>query len=240
MASALPGDICVGQRNVCLIRVARLDSDCSPTGGTDSGVVSTAIVDMTASPEIEEGTVFEPKTGCGDIFFAVSDPDVTKRYNLSGNLVAFDVEMMELMFGGGRVTGRAAGSYSGLNIGWYSPGTTSPRPNGIYLEVITQVIGQGVGDCAGGAANFPPYVGHIFGKVLMTPGDRTFENDVAQLAFTGKAFQNPNLFDGPWNDYPGTGYIPNSPYVTVGYSQAEYNTILATAGCGYVTLPTAS
>ena len=60
----------------------------------------------------------------------------------------------------------------------------------------------------------PPYAGHIFGKVLMTLGDRTFENDIANVSFTGKAFQNPDLFNGPWNDWPGAGYIPTAPYVT--------------------------
>jgi hypothetical protein len=170
----------------------------------------------------------------------VSDPDVLKRYNLTGEIATHDVEMMEVLFGGSLVKGRAAGSYSAQNIGWASPNTSTTGQNGVYLEVITQVFAEGAGDCSSAVGGFPPYVGHIFGKVRAIPGDRTFENDVAQVTFSGKAFQNPNLFDGPWNDYPGTGYIPNSPYSTVGYSSAEYNAILAVSGCGYLALPAAS
>ena len=237
---AIPGDVCIGQRNVCILRAAKLDPDCSPKGGANSGIVTVGIVTMTASAEVEEGTVFEPKTGCGDIAFTVSDPDVVKRFNLTGELLFHDVEMFEVLFGGTLVVGKTGGSFVGMNIGWGSPGPDSDRSNGIYLEVISQNVGQGFGDCAAATGGFAPYAGHVFGKVLMTLGDRTFENDVANVAFTGKAFQNPALFNGPWNDWPGNGYIPTSPYVTVGYTQVEYDAILAQAGCGYVTLPAGS
>ena len=91
---ALPVDVCIGQRNVCILRAAKLDDDCSPLGGADSGVVTVGIVTMTASAEIEEGTIAEPKTGCGDIAFTVADPDILKRYNVTGEILFHDVEMM--------------------------------------------------------------------------------------------------------------------------------------------------
>lgn len=237
---ALPGDVCIGQRNVCILRAAQLDDDCSPLGGADSGVVTVGIVTMTASAEIEEGTIAEPKTGCGDIAFTVADPDVLKRYNVTGEILFHDVEMMQILFGGTLIEGAAGGDFAGLSLGWASPGPDTPRGNGVYLEVISQNIGQGLGECGGGESGFAPYAGHIFGKVLMTLGDRTFENDIANVSFTGKAFQNPHLFNGPWNDWPGAGYIPTAPYVTIGYSSDEYDAILASAGCGFQALPTAS
>ena len=106
--------------------------------------------------------------------------------------------------------------------------------------MITEQFAQGAGDCATAVGGHVPYTGHIFGKVLFTPGDNVFEEDVATVQFTGKAFQNPNIFDGPWNDYTGIGYVPTSPYVFTGYSTVEYNAIAALAGCGYVVLPAAS
>lgn len=238
----LPVDVCVGQRNVCILRACRLDTDCSPMGGADQGIITAGLVTMTASAEIEEGTVFEPKNGCGQIAFSVSDQDIIKRFNLTGEILFHDIEMFYVLFGGTLVTGTA--SYTptmvGKNVGWASPGTTSTATNGVYLEVITQNVVQGAGDCAVGGSTYPPYTGHIFGKVKLTPGDRTFENDVANVAFTGKAFQNPALFNGPWNDWPGTGYIPTAPYVQVLYQQSMYDAILAQVGCGFVTLPVAS
>lgn len=237
---ALPGDVCIGQRNVCIARGALLAADCSPLGGANSGFVTVGIVTATASPEIEEGTVAEPKNGCGSIMYTVSDPDILKRFNLTGELLFHDWEMKYLMFGGEAIQGATGGPNEDETIGWASPGPDSPRSNGIYLEFIVENVGQGLGDCGGGAGGFLPYTGHIFGKVLLVPGDRTMENDVANVLFTGKAFQNPALYDGPWNDWPGDGYIPTSPHVEIGYTQAEYDAILANAQCGWQTLPTAS
>jgi hypothetical protein len=57
---------------------------------------------------------------------------------------------------------------------------------------------------------------------------------------TGRATSNPALFNGPWNDWVGDGYIPNSPSVEVQYSRAEYEAIAAVARCGFQTLPAAS
>lgn len=240
MASNLPGAINVGQLNACVVRVAKLDTDCSPLGDTNSGYVTAGLVTMTATPDIEEGTEFEPKTACGSIAFTYADPDRIKRYNLTGEFVFFDVEGAEILFGGTVITGAAGGTYDGQNIGWAAPDYNAAASNGVYLEVITQQIGEGAGDCSGSAAAFAPFVGHIFGKVRLVPGERTFENDVARLAFTGKATSNPELYDGPWNDYPGSGYIPNSPYVQIGYDSTEYATILASVAPGYQDLPAAS
>jgi hypothetical protein len=240
MASNLAGATCIGQHSVCILRAAKLDADCSPRGGADSGIITTGIVTMTASPDIEEGTQFEPKTGCGDIGWTYEEADRIKRFNLSGEILFHDWELMEVLFGGALILGGAGSDYPGKVIGWAAPSFTDAPTSGVYLEVITKNVGQGVGDCSSATTAFPTYQAHAFGKVRLAPGDRTFENDVASVTFTGKATSNPNLFDGPWNDYPGVGYMPNKPYMTWGYSTDEYNAIAALASCGYKTLPAAS
>jgi hypothetical protein len=240
MPSLLPAAVNVGQFNACVVRVAKLAADCSPLGGNSSGWVTGGLVTMTATPDVEEGTVFEPKTACGDIAYTIEDEDKIKRYNLTGEFIFFDVEGSEIMFGGSTVVGASGGDYDGDNIGYAVPDYNSADTNGVYLEIITKASGEGAGDCVSAVGGFPTYHGHMFGKVKMTPGERTFENDVARLAFTGKARSNPALFDGPWNDFPGLGYIPTSPYVTIGYTDAEYATILASVAPGYADLPAAS
>jgi hypothetical protein len=244
MATNLPGAVgsdCIIEHNACLLRVAKLDSDCSPTGGADSGVVSAAIVSATVSPEVVEGEEKEAKNGCGRVLATVTDPDVIKRYNITAlDILTQDVELKYILFGGQVITGKVGGSYAGENIGWASPGPDTTAYNGVYLEIITQAFAEGAGDCATSAGGHTPYVGHIFGKVKLVPGDRDFGSDIQNLTATGKAFQNPNLFDGPWNDWPAVGYIKNSPYQWVGYSQSQYDAMLAVSGCGYVTLPAAS
>ena len=240
MPSALPAAVNIGQYNACVVRVAKLDTDCTPLGGNSSGWVTAGLLTMTATPDVEEGTVFEPKTACGAIAYSIEDPDRIKRYNLTGEFVFFDVEGMEIMFGGTVVVGASGGDYASDNIGYAVPDYNSPNTNGVYFEVITQAVAEGAGDCVSSSGGYPTYHGHIFGKTLLTPGDVTFENDVARLGFTGKARSNPALYDGPWNDYPGEGYIPTSPYVRVGYSAAEYAVIEATVAPGYADLPAAS
>lgn len=240
MPSNLAGGLNLGQFNACVVRVAALDTDCSPLGGNGSGWVTTGLVTMTATPDIEEGTVFEPKTACGSIAYTYEEPDRVKRVNLAGEFIFHDLEAMELMFGGSVILGAGGGDFAGEVIGYAVPNYTETANNGVYFEVITQVSGEGAGDCIASGSGFPTYFGHIFGKVKMAIGERTFENDVARLSFTGKATANPNLFDGPWNDFPGAGYIPNSPWVQVGYAADEYAAILATAAAGYDDLPSGS
>jgi len=237
MASALPGDICVGQHSVCIIRAALLNSDCTVVGGVDSGFITTGIITATASMELQEGQSFEPINGCGDIAWTYDTPDKIRRVNLTGELAFFDHELMALMFGGSLVVGDTGTPYDGDNIGWAAPNYTEAAPDPLYVEFITKTAGEGVGECADAAQPFPPYVGHIFGKSRFVPGDRTFAAEAATVAFTGFSVANPNLVDGPWDDWPGTGDIPNSPYIQVSYSEAEYDAIADLAACGYQTLP---
>lgn len=240
MPSELPTTDNIGETGVCLFRVARLASDCSPLGGNGSGYITAGIIDFTGTPDIEEGTTIAPTTGCGTTAYRKVRQDRLNGYNLSGNLIFFDDEGLYQMFDGTPIYGDAGGSFAGQIIGWAAPNYDAAESNGVYLEVITQRIAEGAGDCVASGTGRPTYSGHIFGKVLMTPGELSFSDDALQLPFTGKASANPSLFDGPWNDYPGNGYIPTSPYVKVGYTDAEYAAILATAAAGAADLPAAS
>lgn len=242
MATNLAGGVCIGQFNACVVRIAKLDADCTPTGGADSGVVSAAIANVNAEPDVEEGMKFEPKNGCGETSWTYEQDSRVKRWNLTGEFITWDYELCKLMFGGDLILGVAAGPFAGKVIGWAPPNYTVNPTSGFYLEVISQNAVEGFGDCVNptAASAFPAYTGHIFGKVRAVLGARTFENEVARLAFTATATGNPNLTNGPWNDYPGAGYIPNTPYFPVGYSATQYATILATVACGYVALPAGS
>ena len=240
MPSNLPAAVNVGQINACLFRVARLASDCTPEQGDCSGYVTAGLATFSSSPDIEEGTRIEPKNTCGDIMYTYEAASVVKRHNLTGELFFFDPEAAYVLFGGSVLLGVGGGDYAGEAIGWASPNYTDPQTNGVYLEIITTAIGEGAGDCQGADGTYPPYIGHIWGKAKLTIGDRSFEEDAARLTFTGTATGNPSLYDGPWNDYPAAGYVANTPYQWVGYSQTEFETILADAGPGCADLPTAS
>lgn len=238
------GGVELGQHSACILRAAVLGSNCAPLGGADSGLVTGGIITMQASAEIEEGQRFEPKTGCGDIGFVFAKNDRVKWRNVSGDLLFADPEMKKILFGGKVITGNAGTGFAGLNSGWAELDFSDPDPPAVYLEVITRLVSRQAGECSPSGAAVPYARGYVFGRCKLTLGDATFENDVFNLSFTGTAFSNPALYNGPWNDWPGltngSPYIPNSPMVDIMYSTTEYNAILATVGAGYKTLPAAS
>lgn len=240
MSTNIAGGICIGELGACVVRAAKLDSDCTPTGGTNGGIVTAGLVTLTADPDIQEGTVFEPTTACGVTAYSVAREDRVRRYNLSGEFIFFDDEMANLLFDSTLILGKSGGSFAGKVIGNADKLYSASAGNGAYLEVITQAVQEGSGDCITSGGGAPVAFGYIFGKTKLVPGSTTWEDAERRMTFTGKASNNPNLFNGPWNDYPGAGYIPNSPRVRVGYSQAEYDAILDVVQCGFVNLPAGS
>lgn len=240
MASNLAGGVNIGELNACVLRAARLNANCKPTGGTNGGIVTAGLVTLTADPEVEEGTKVRPKNACGSILYTYSTDDRIVGQQLSGEFGFSDFEMMALLFGGDVILGKVGGDYAGEVIGYYDPIYSAAPRNGAYLEVITSVVEEDAGDCVDSDGNTPVAIGHIFGKTRLRAGSRTFAEDVHKITFAGTGTNNPNLFNGPWNDYPGAGYTPNSSHVMVGYTQTEYNAILAAIAPGYVNLPTGS
>ena len=237
MPTQLPGDgICIGSHSVCLLRAARLNPDCSPEGGDSSGIITTAIVTLTATPDVQDDTNFEPESGCGDLLWTYSKLGKVRRYNLTGSLGYHDWEAMQLLFGGTNLIGNGSSGFDGEVIGWAQSNYTEADPPNVYLEIFTPNVGAGVGECATDAVDFPSYSGHIFGKARLRPDAATYERAERMMTFTGVAESNPNLGTGPWEDYPATGTIPNSPYFTVAYSDTAYDAILAEARCGFADL----
>lgn len=240
MSSNLAGGVCIGELQACVLRAARLNANCHPTGGTNGGIVTAGLVTLTADPVLKEAKEYEQENACGDLLFSLEKAERVKRYRLSGEFGFSDFEMMAMLFGGGTILGKVGGDFAGEVIGYYDPLYTDPEPNGVYLEVITTAIESGSGDCFTSSGGTPVAIGHIFGKVKFTPGSKTFADEVKRITFTGTATNNPNLADGPWDDFPGAGYIPNSPHLEVGYSEEEYEAILADVACGYQDLPAGS
>lgn len=236
----LAGGVNIGELNACVLRVARLNANCHPTGGANGGIVTAGLVTLTADPDVEEGQKFEPKNGCGTIKFVYDQQDVIKRWNLSGELLFSDHEFAELAFGGGTILGAAGGDFAGTVIGHYDPLYSAAERNGIYLEVITTAVEEDAGSCVASDGSVPVAIGHVFGKAKLRRGSMTFANDVYKVTFVGKSSNNPNLFNGPWNDYPGAGYAPNSGHFSFGYTQTEYDAIVDDIAPGYQTLPTGS
>ena len=240
MSTNIAGAANIGELGACVVRAARLNSNCAPTGGVNGGIVTAGLVTMTVDPQIEEGTKYEPKNACGSTLYTAERDDKILRQNISGEFGFSDFELMALLFGGSVILGKVGGDFAGEVIGYYDPLYSSAPRNGAYLEVITTAIEEGAGSCVASDGGTPVAIGHIFGKTKLRAGSATYADQVINVAFSGTGTNNPNLFNGPWNDYPGAGYTPNSSHVRVGYTQAEYDAILAAVTVGYVDLPTGS
>jgi hypothetical protein len=222
---------------VCIIRGAKLDADCTVTGGADSGFVSAGIITATWTPVYGDERRIQPRNGCGTRLFSVVEPGLLESATITGEIGFQDPEMKQVLFGGTLLTAKAGVDWAGAVGGYAAPTVDDGQPNPIYLEVIVQNAGEGVGDCVSADNPYPPYKGYIFGKTRLTEDAITFNDTEHNVAFTGTVEGNPNLVFGPWNDYPNTGVIPNSPKVEVYYSQEQFEDILAVAACGHVTLP---
>lgn len=229
MASSV---ICIGQRQACALRVTRLDADCTPAVGADNAVVTTALVTMNLDPEIEEGTVFEPKNACDDILWTAENPDKIKRYTGDGEFGVWDYELIELMTDAALLLGAVSSPWSGDVVGIAHPGPSTPSGDGVGLEIWVKASGTGTAGTCGPAATHPPYIRHVFPRVLIRPGGRTFENDAAMFNFSMKASSNANWGDGPWGDWVPSVPLPDdSPHIEF------YDEELPTTACGYISVP---
>lgn len=240
MASNLASPFNLGVHSASIVRMANLDTDCSPKQGTDNMFVTAGLVTLSGTPSIEEGTAIEPKTAAGDYGFRVKKKDRLKGYDLTGEFIFHDHEAMQMMFSGSLVLGKAGSAGVGKVIGHAMPNMDDGLPQvGVYLEVIQLVAYEDLGECA--PVTTGPYaMGTIFGRATLRPGDSQFTEDASAVTFTGTALENPNLFDGPWNDWPGTVSIARSPKIEVFYTKAQYDVIAAAARAGLQSGPTAS
>lgn len=237
MASNLAGGQCLGQHSACIVRAALLDADCSPVGGTNGGWITAGLVTATATPEYRETRRLEPTTACGEIGFTYEEVGCLLRETLTGEFLFHDWEGMQLLFGGTLIEGAVGGDFAGEVIGWAKPSCPDEIPDAIYLEIIVKNVSQTAGACQIAGSPYPGYTGHIFGKVQLTAGATTYNDQNINVPFDGFAVKNPNLNLGPWNDWPGDGVIPSSPHIEVGYTEEQYQAILAEVACGYADLP---
>lgn len=234
MATNLAGGYCISQAKVCRLRVARLSSACAPVAGADNGAVTAGILTMTRAAEISEGTEYEFKNGCGEIIAQAKDADRIKWFNLTGELQVMDYELLELMFGGSVITADAGEDFAGKTIGYCRP-SGSDTPDAVSLEIWTSVIIGTSGGCSSDA-NAPQYVRHVFPRVVMVEGDRTFEDGTGTIAFTGRAYENPAWGNGPWNDFPGV-YPACTNTAHLEFIESDLPANVVSGGCGYVTVP---
>ena len=179
---------CIAERSACVLRATRLGSDCTPLTGATDGALTTAIATINLSPDVEEGTRYEPKDACGRILYSASDPDIVKRYNITIDLHMVDFELYELLTDGQLLLGKTGTTWDGQVVGVSAPGATTTQGYGVGLEIWTKTASD-TGVC-GPASTNPPYIRHVLPRVMLRPADRTFEGAAATNSFAGTAEAN--------------------------------------------------
>lgn len=210
---------CLPQVQACRIRVANLEPNGVPDPGADNLYTSDALVELTATPVYEDGTNIRQKNACGTVCLDYSGDDSFVRYDIALTICTQDPRLMSMLGGGDVITdvvnGETVRGYAGPAIGALSG-------NGVSLELWAVRVDDGQKH-----AEFP-YAWHVYPKVTnLREGVRTFSDGSQLPQFTGRAFENPNWFDGPTNDWPAASDRAHQWFPTA---------VLPTATCGPVAL----
>lgn len=224
-------DLCIGQYQAAMIVLSRLDADCTPlTGGTDQ-VRTVCFASVDAQPQFDDGQEFGRRAANGNRCFYVRDCNKFKQFDLTLQLITWDMELIELATSSDLILGKIGGDWAGDTIGFAMPGTDADCPSGVSVEVYTKVAFGTGGFCAPASAGAPTYIRHLFPFAQLQMGQVTLDDntDGILLNLTGFSLANPNWGDGPNNDWEGSTDVPaGSPYA------ATFSNDLPTESCGYV------
>lgn len=176
-------------------RVTRLDSCGRPQMGPGSTVVTSGVVEIKVSAEVETGDEIKVKAFDGSLCISDKYCDTVKWWNTDLTLCSVDPDLVSLM----NPTYQPIIGYDNSNIG-YMDNTTLDCSAGFALEVWMQAIGT-VDPC-----QQPAYTG-IQGQwwyyclpwcIGGTPGDIDLKNDAVSFEFKGRTKPNSNWGVGPY------------------------------------------
>lgn len=209
---------CLPQVQACAMRVARLDTDGVPLPGASNLYVTDALVSLDVSPVYTDGDEIEEKNANGDVCVSYVSDDSFKRYDVTLSLCTPDPELVEMLTDGGTVlTSGAATGYAGPSIGTLTG-------DGMSIELWSKRITDGILDVT------YPYARWVYPRVKnLRLGSYQHANGAILPQITGRAYENPNWFDGPANDWP-VASDRAMQFLPVGLSDKP------TPSCGYQTL----
>lgn len=183
-------ELCLPQVHVCAMRLAQLDPSGVPQPGAGNLLTIDSMVSITATPVITDGDEIEEKTGCGIVGVNYKGPDTLKRYDLA--IQVLDRNPYVAQFLGRGVILQANGA-----VGYGAPSLGPTNEEAISIEFWAKRIDEGT------LSSVNPYAWWTFPKVTNLREDViTKDQNADKPSFVGRAFENPNWFDGPLNDWP--------------------------------------
>lgn len=195
------------------VRICRLDTNGVPRPGAGNMIVSKALTQLKTTPVYRDGDEVTEVNAGGELCLDYRADDNLRRGDVELTVCTHDPYLMELMSGGTVLQDADA-------VGYAEPEIGPIRADHISIEVWARRITDGVED-----PDYP-YAWWVCPRVKnLRSGERTFANASSLPMFTGQAYENPNWYDGPANDFPAASdrwrqWIPTKtlPTLTNGYA----------------------
>lgn len=216
---------CWNSADLCAVRFSLIDEDGSPLySETDGTVYTMAPISLAVTPTVEAGESVTTRTGCGDVCYTRTDPDVETGADLVLTLCNFDPEFIALAVGAEVITNE---SQPGFAKG------TSVAP-AVEAHFWTKTF-----DGSSRVASPNNWWHHVFPNVVWTLGNYTLGRDNLQMVLNGTATENGNLGTGGFSDLPAIV----DPYYVAAFTAndipdptvAPYN--VGGLACGFVDTP---
>jgi hypothetical protein len=180
------------QVQACAIRVAVLDPNGVPSPGAGNLYTSEALTELSATPVYTDAQEIEDVNACGTTCVSYVGDDSFKRLDVALTVCTHDPFLNAMLSGGEVLTD------DGIN-GFALPAIGPLRGNGVSIEVWAKRVDDGE------LHDEYPYAWWVLPRVKnLRYGVRTFNNGSSLPQFTGRAYENPNWYDGPMNDWPVT------------------------------------
>lgn len=180
---------CLPQVQACAVRVAELQTTGQPATGAGKMYVSDTMVNVTISPQYEDGEAITDKNACGTTVTSFVSPPTFIRADITVEFIESNPDLAQLMLTQGTILSGAWGK------GWAYP-PLGALTGQFSLELWAKRINNGVVD-----PTFP-YAKWAIPLIKNTKlGDREF-NGPSHMIVTGEAYENTMWFDGPNNDWP--------------------------------------
>lgn len=174
------------------MRLCKLDSNGVPTPGAGKLYVTKALIELTSSPVYAESPEIEERNSEGTVCVNFKGRKSLKRLDGKITVCSPDPYLMNFLAGAG-VIDPGSGP-----LGWSWPKIGEIDPTPISIELWAKRILNGYQDTD------YPWMWSVYPRVTnMTIGEQKKGNNAEMPTFTFEAYENPNWYDGPANNWVG-------------------------------------
>lgn len=179
---------------LCRVRITKVDSAGNVESGNNAYVTDNPI-QITLTPNIENGNTVSVRNGCGCSVAKFKFPDTFNWFEFAFNKAALEPEMESFLLGADTIE-------DGSDVvGLAFPGSLSCDDDepAVALEFWTKhVVGSGQDGTF-------PWVHWVFPSTSWSLADNTFGEDATQISVNGFSRTNTQWGDGPYGDGPPDG-----------------------------------